>query len=151
MLPKEAMWLGPGARGLYATGFIPKGSFVANFGPLREVAGQQTPYTLHVRPGHRGGEGGAWARRTVRLAPVRGWEAAGHWGPLVNHSCCPQHRTCEFVVIDTDESAPIPTVWVRTTQDMDAGSELCVDYNDSRRHLVPKCLCCLCAGACATI
>jgi len=148
---RAAPWLGPEQRGLFATAFIRQGSYVANFGPLSDAVGDKTPYTLLVRHGHRGSEGGAWTRRCRHLAPRSAWQVAGHLGPLVNHTCCPQHRTCEFVVTDTDDCAPMPTVWVRTTKDIEAGAELCADYNESRPHLVPQCLCCRCAGACALV
>lgn len=149
--PLATSWLGGQHRGLFASGGCPAKSWVATFGPLRK-AGRGASFSLHVTAGRRSHAGGAWHRRKTELAPLPSWEVDGHYGPLVNHSCCPAHINCEFVVPDRVEDIDRPfSVWVRTTKHVSSGEELLAHYGTHAFSKPEQCACCLCQGLCVQV
>jgi hypothetical protein len=147
-------------RGLFSKRApIPKGAWVASFGPVVSNDGAMQDvlgYAVQVTRG-RLHDGGHWSRKVEMVTPVMGWQSK-FAGPYVNHTCCIHHLNAEFVSTEdygNEEGAPMSTVNVRMTKDVpearqrpynEAGYYICpeilVNYGPDYERIVGTCRCC---------
>jgi hypothetical protein len=150
---KQAEWLPRHAsprQGLFATADLPKGSYVADFGPFR-VLPPVKPKQLD-EGGSAGKKQHAW-RFEVNLptvlgavsrsiVPKRGWQGKYH-GAKANHTCCPVHQNAKYVSSECSQY-----VYVCLTKPVRCGAEILVAYNTGAFFKNHCCACCACTGKC---
>ena len=150
---KQAEWLPRHAsprQGLFATEDLPKGSYVADFGPFRVLPAVK-PKQLD-EGGSAGKKQYAWrfevnlptvlAAVSRSIVPKQGWQGKYH-GAKANHTCCPVHQNAKYVSSECSQY-----VYVCLTKPVRCGAEILVAYNTGAFFKNHCCACCACTGKC---
>jgi hypothetical protein len=127
------------------TALLPKGTFVATFGPVSrsqrhaKLVGYQFAVRCRKHCRHS-------ACRVI-ASPVPNWEEHEFMDAMINHTCCLRHVHCEYVCTDVDEDGQ-QTVMVRTTRDVCMGEEFWAHFGEQFTSVPPTgCECCACRRA----